>query len=146
MTCLDSSFLVSLYMRDAHSSAAASIAPLASGPLVVTPWAQLETENTFELRVFRNEASRMQADASLQNFRQDLRSGILELRDLPASTFDSARQLSVRFSSSSGTRAGDVLDVAAAQEIGATDFFSFDLQQRAMAQAVGLKLNPMTKP
>ncbi len=143
MTYLDSSFLVSLYVRDTHSLAATSIIALAPGYLIVTLWAQLETENTFELRVYRKEASRTEAAAARQDLQADIRNGVLELRDLPSSAFNSARQLSAQFSSSSGTRAGDVLHVAAAQDIGATNFFSFDLQQRAMAQAVGLKLNSM---
>jgi predicted nucleic acid-binding protein len=40
------------------------------------------------------------------------------------------------------TRTADLLHVAAALELGASDFFSFDRQQRKMAEAAGLKLNP----
>jgi len=42
-----------------------------------------------------------------------------------------------------GTRAVDVLHVAAALELGATGFFTFGLKQRKMAEATGLILNPV---
>jgi len=41
-----------------------------------------------------------------------------------------------------GTRASDLLHVPAAIELGAESFYSFDKQQRKLAQTVKLKVNP----
>lgn len=96
------------------------------------------------LRVFRKEISSRQAEISLDDFTKDLRAGIYALRALPESAFERARQLSRQLTPKLGTRTADLLHVAAALELRATGFFSFDLQQRKMAEAAGLKLNPLS--
>ena len=65
----------------------------------------------------------------------------LLLRALPDAAFERAKVLSRQQTPKLGTRTADLLHVAAAVELGAVSLFSFDLQQRKMAQAAGLKLN-----
>jgi predicted nucleic acid-binding protein len=55
--------------------------------------------------------------------------------------FDKARQLSWRTTSKLGTRTADLLHVAAALELGADYFYSFDKQQRKLAESLRLKVN-----
>jgi predicted nucleic acid-binding protein len=55
--------------------------------------------------------------------------------------FERARQLSRQTTAKLGTRTADLLHVAAALELGADYFYSFDRQQRKLAQSVRLKLN-----
>ena len=55
--------------------------------------------------------------------------------------FERARQLSQETTAKLGTRTADLLHVAAALELGADFLYSFDQQQRKLAQAVRLKLN-----
>jgi predicted nucleic acid-binding protein len=110
--------------------------------LLITTLCQLETVNALGLRVFRKQISSRQAEASLSDFARDLRDGIFQLRTLPEPAFERARQLSRELTAKLGTRTADVLHVAAALELGAEGFFSFDGQQRKMAEAAGLKINP----
>ena len=143
MIYLDTSLLVSLYCLDANSAAAAGVLQSVEEPLLVTALCELEAVNTFGLRVFRKEISSRQAETSLLNFEKDLRDGVFQLRALPEAAFERARKLSRQITPQFGTRTADLLHVAAALELGASGFFSFDLQQRKAAQAAGLKLNPL---
>ena len=108
---------------------------------MVTILGELEVVNAFELRIFRKEASAAQARSSLIDFEKDLRDGIFQLRGLPEQAFERARQLSRSTTAKLGTRTADLLHVAAALELGIDCLYSFDQQQRKLAQAAGLKLN-----
>jgi predicted nucleic acid-binding protein len=70
-----------------------------------------------------------------------LRDGIFQIRGLSDEVFERARQLSRQTTPKLGTRAADLLHVAAALEFGATHFYSFNQRQRKLARAVRFKLN-----
>jgi predicted nucleic acid-binding protein len=102
---------------------------------------ELEVVNAFGLRVFRKEASPVEANSALINFEKDLREGLFQLRGLPERLFERARQLSQQTTAKLGTRTADLLHVAAALELGVDFLYSFDQQQRKLAHTVRLKLN-----
>ncbi|MGB9204105.1 MAG: type II toxin-antitoxin system VapC family toxin [Terriglobales bacterium] len=137
----DSSFLVSLYSADANWPAASRTMAASKGECLTTPLGELEVVNAFGLRVFRKEVSVAQAQSSLLDFEKDLRDGILQLREISDPIFQRARQLSRQTTAKLGTRTAELLHVAAALELGADSFYSFDQQQRKLARAVRLKLN-----
>ncbi len=137
----DSSFLVSLYSADTNWAAASRTMQASAGECFVTTLAELEVVNAFGLRVFRKEVSAAQAQSSLIDFERDLRDGIFQLRGLPERVFERARQLSQRTTAKLGTRTADLLHVAAALELGVDRLYSFDRQQRKLAQTLRLKLN-----
>jgi len=112
-----------------------------TGECLVTALGELEVVNAFGLRVFRKEVSVAQAQSSLIDLERDLRDGILQLRRLPEGIFERARQLSQQTTAKLGTRTVDLLHVAAALELGAGFFYSFDQAQRRLARTVRLKLN-----
>ncbi len=141
MIYLDSSLLVSLYCPDANSAAAAAALRTAKSQLMITTLCELETMNAFALRVFRKEITAAQADSARRMVEKDLSDGVFLLRDLPEPAFVRALQLSRLLTAKLGTRSADLLHVAAAVELGATGFFSFDVQQRKMAETAGLKIN-----
>lgn len=141
MIYLDSSLLVSLYCLDGNSVAAAAALQTARTKLLITTLGELETMNTFGLRVFRKEMTATQADATRRTFEKDIGAGVFLLRALPESVFERAKVLSRQSTAKLGTRTADLLHVAAAVELGAVSLFSFDLRQRKTAQAAGLKLN-----
>lgn len=122
--------------------AAISLLQTINDNLLITTWVEFEAVNAMGLKEFRNEVLAGQAEASLRNFEKAIASGAIELRTLPESAFERGRRLSRQFTPDIGTRTGDLLHVAAALELGATSFFSFDIQQRKVAEAVGLALNP----
>jgi predicted nucleic acid-binding protein len=140
-TYVDPSFLVSLYSLDANSHTAVEAIQASKGDLLVTTFGELEVENAFALRVFRKEISTTQAGASSRDFEKDVRAGVFQLRHLSEQTFDRARQLSRQTTPKLGTRTADLLHVAAALELEAEWLYSFDKQQRKLAQAVRLKVN-----
>ena len=111
------------------------------GECFVTTLGELEVVNAFGLRVFRKEVSATQAQSSVIDFENDLGGGIFQLRGLQEVFFERARQLSRQTTAKLGTRTANLLHVAAALELGADRLYSFDQQQRRLAQAVRLKLN-----
>lgn len=143
MIYLDTSFVVSLYSPDTHSATAAKLIATTRETWLLSSLTELETVNALELRVFRKEVLARQARASLRHFQQDLQGGVFQLQPLPEPAFERARKLSQKTTARLGTRTADLLHVAAAQELGAKGFFSFDERQRKAAQAEGLKINPL---
>jgi len=107
----------------------------------ITVFGELEVVNALELRVFRKELSAAQAKASLKDFENDLAAGVFQLRTLSDQMFTHARHLSQKTTARLGTRTADLLHVAAALELGVDCLYSFDQQQRKLAQAVRLKVN-----
>jgi len=112
-----------------------------SGNRFVTALCELEIVNAFGLRVFRKQATPVEANSALINFEKDLREGLFQLRGLPERLFERARQLSQQTTAKLGTGTADLLHVAAALELGADCFYSFDQLQRRLAHTVRLKLN-----
>jgi predicted nucleic acid-binding protein len=139
---LDTSFLVSLYTVDANSSSAVALMTNSSDTHIITGFVELEARNALQLRVFRKEISSQQAQASWNDLENDVRVGVLELRALPDRVFERAHELSEKTTARLGTRTADLLHVAAALEIGVDCLYSFDQQQRKLAQAVRLKVKP----
>ena len=137
----DTSFLVSLYSPDANSAAAARTMQASKGDRLATTLGELEVVNALGLRVFRKEVSATQAQSSLNDFEKDLRDGVFQLRPLLEQVFERAHQLSRQTTPKLGTRTADILHVATALELSADYLYSFDQQQRKLAQTVRLKLN-----
>jgi predicted nucleic acid-binding protein len=137
----DTSFLVSLYNPDANSVAAARIMQASKGDRSVSTFGELEVVNAMGLRIFRKEVSTAQAQSSLDDFEKDLRAGYFQLRPLTEQVFERARRLSRQTTAKLGTRTADLLHVAAALELSADCLYTFDQQQRKLAQTVRLKLN-----
>jgi len=140
-TYIDTSFLVSLYSPDANSSAAASAMQGSQGEHFVTTFAELELINALQLRIFRKELTSTQAQSSMQAFAEDLRSLTFQLTPLPEQVLERARHLSVLTTARLGTRTADLIHVAAALELKVDRMYSFDKQQRKLAQEFRLKLN-----
>jgi predicted nucleic acid-binding protein len=139
---VDSSFLVSLYSPDANTGLAARTMAERGSTRLVTPLAEFEVANALQLRVFRGELDGAAVRKSLEKYELNLRQGAFRLVALPESLFAKAREIALRATANLGTRAIDVLHVAAAVEIGADTFYSFDERQRRLARAQRLKLNP----
>jgi predicted nucleic acid-binding protein len=137
-TYADTSFLVSLYIPDAHSSEAER--RMASKPVVwLTPFHVAEWTHAVEQQVFRQAASRMEADQSYERFQQHRESGLWVEVALPETVFDVCTQLARLHGARLGVRTFDTLHVASALELKAERFWTFDERQKKLARAVGLK-------
>lgn len=138
----DTSFLISLYGPDRHSSAALAEVRTHRPILVLTPLVEAEFTNAVELRVFRKEWTRAEAGGVRKEFVEDLTSGILRIEGLPEEVFVLARRLSSRHTAKFGTRSLDVIHVASALLLRPSAFYSFDERQRRLAEAEGLTVRP----
>jgi predicted nucleic acid-binding protein len=137
---IDTSFLVSLYSSDANSPAALSGIQGGADVFLISSLGELELHNALELRVFRKEITATQARLSRKNFEDDIQHGLFQLSPIADQVFERARLISLRSTAKLGTRTADILHVAAALELKADSFYSFDRQQRKLAQSFRLKL------
>lgn len=148
MTYADASFLVSLYLRDTHSAAAAAYLFRHRAPLVLTPLQRHELRNALRLAVFRTRTTLLpvtegDARAALTHIDADIASGTLIETPLPwTDAMAAAERLGSAYTSTLGVRGMDLLNVAAAVTLNATTFLTLDVRQRAIAQAAGLQVGP----
>lgn len=139
----DTSFLLSLYTADAHHEKAERLVHRLGLSLVFTPLQQHELQNAVRLAVFRKDMNAQESKAVLDCIQADLRTGFLQETNLVwTELFNISEALSVEHTEALGTRGMDVLHVAAARAIGATDFFTFDGHQKVLAEKAGFKVRP----
>jgi predicted nucleic acid-binding protein len=134
---LDSSFLLSLYVRDTHTDDAAE---RFSGSVLafLTPLNRAEVAHAIRCYVFRQAILPLEADAAWARFEEDRKNRIWAEVVLPLATWDTAIDLAHRFGPTLGIRTLDSLHVACALELHAEQFWSFDARQLRLAEAVGL--------
>ena len=137
-TYADTSFLVSLYIPDAHSREAEH--QMASGPAVwLTPFHVAERTHAIEQQVFRRAAARAEADHSHKRFQQHREGGLWVETAVPESAFDVCARLGRRYGARLRLRTLDTSHVASALELKAERFWTFDERQKKLVREVGLK-------
>ena len=149
MAFADTSFLCALHVPLVHSSKAAAWYRRKSGTLLVSGLVIFEFRQSVRLQVFRHKSDRNigfdvgLADAALAQFDANLQAGAFQLVAVEmADVLDLAERLSHRHTEDGGYRSLDVLHVATAQHLKADKLLTFDLQQRQLALAAGLKVGP----
>ena len=142
----DTSFLLSLYGRDANSPRAAALVARDKPSFFVTEFGEVEFNNAVERLLFsrHGQARWTQNEARAVRDRFDLYSnaGVVQLRPVPNQTWQMAVQLSRQYTAKLGTRTLDVLHVAIALSLRPDVFFTFDKRQWKLAKAVGLRVLP----
>ena len=139
----DTSFLVSLYGRDANSAPAQQMASGFKVPLAFTPFLRHEARNAVRLAVFRKEITAVERQRVVAAIEADVQAGALVDTLLAwADVYTQAETLSANHTEHLGTRASDVLHVAAALALGVKKFYTFDTRQKVLAAAAGLKVKP----
>lgn len=139
MSCyLDSSVYFSLYVTDANTPAAISKTQKATRPLLCTDFAELELVNALGLRLFRRELSASEVKQVLTLFGQDLAADSFRYVSIPSACFRRARDIARQHTPNLGTRSLDILHVASALALGATQFVTCDERQAKLAATVGL--------
>jgi predicted nucleic acid-binding protein len=137
-SCVDASFLFSLYVLDVNSAAASTKMRRAVLPLLLTEVGKIEILNAVGLRLFRKELRPAEAKKVYGLFRQDIEQGVVQVVPLPAAAYQQAEQIARRHTPFLGTRTLDVLHVAGALVLKADAFYTFDQKQAVLATAVGL--------
>ena len=139
----DTGFLISLYLNEATTAAANAAVQTVRHPLPLIPLAFLELRNALYLAVFRKQVDEATRAAAWQRVELDIRNGIYV--EAPLGQLDlheKASQLAQKYTATLGTRTLDLLHIAAAVLLEASQLLSFDERQRQAAEREGLKLRP----
>jgi predicted nucleic acid-binding protein len=145
----DTSFLFSLYLPRPSSAAAAQVFAALPGPLPVTALLLYEFENAVRLAAWMNAQDKHKgfttqvAQTALARLEADIDQVVLEIVpcDLGA-IVSAARRISNTRTWRGGHRSFDLLHIATARYLKAKRFLSFDVAQRKLAEAEGLRIGP----
>jgi predicted nucleic acid-binding protein len=135
---VDSSFLVSLYLTDQHSTE--SRGRIASAPgLWFTPLHNAEWAHALAQHVFRGQLSLSESQRMHARLEEHQRTGRWIVLPVPDLAFDLCAELGRKHGPKLGLRTLDTLHVACALELRADRFWTFDERQAKLAKAEGLK-------
>ncbi len=133
----DTSFFVSLYLIDSHSSEAQQ--RLVHGPaLWLTPLHRAEWAHAVSQHVFRGKISAQEAQQVYKSFEHDRNAGAWLYTGFPEKAFETCVALARVHVARLGARTLDTLHVASAVELKAGEFWTFDERQAKLAEAAGL--------
>jgi len=134
---------MALYGNDSHSAKALSCSQKLSQPLSLSILNEFELENALRLASWRKIFPRTEIEQFQADIQADRAIGRLVIVPCNlAEVLSRARRLSEAHTLTGGHRAFDILHVAAALECKAREFLTFDANQKKMAHAEGLKVNP----
>ena len=134
----DTSFFVSIYVKNAHSTKADLL--LSPGPRpCITPLHFAEWAHAIAQQVFRRQMTTAEANRVHQELQDDRAAGVWPSVDVPETALHVCVDLGRRYGPKLGVRTLDSLHVACALEIKAERFWTFDDRQRKLARTVGLK-------
>ena len=141
MRYLDTSSLVALYFPEEKTDPLIAHLRRRPLPLAFTWLHEIEFTNGLQLKLFRKEASVAAVAATLDALRADAESGVLHRvhASWPA-IFAATLRLSTVHSHTLGTRTLDLLHVATALALSATEFVTGDDRQAKAAAREGLKV------
>ena len=143
MCCADASFLVSVFLGDEHGAEAWRWWQSTRQVLTVSRLALFEAENAIRAAPFCGKCTPAEANAALDGLVRARMEGFIERREIPTRRlYPAAQRLSTHHTGPEVYGAMDILHVAAAQELGAKHFASFDGPQRKLAEAAGLDVVP----
>lgn len=135
----DTSLLASLYVTDANTPEAERALRSLRPVMVLTTLHELELTNALQQLVFRRQITASQASAAQRKFEKNVET-FGPLRPMAGDVFARAVDLARRHTARFGARSLDILHVAAALTMDAEAFLTFDIRQRKMATAEGLRV------
>jgi predicted nucleic acid-binding protein len=142
--CADTSFLFSLYANDAHSRQAVTWVAGCRQPLSISLFNEHELGNALRFAEFRKLIPSGMAASYWAQFETAIAQNRLQMQVCNlAMVLVEAQRLSSTYTLRQGHRSFDILHVAVARHIGATDFLTFDSNQSRLAQAEGLTVPKM---
>ncbi|MBM3857283.1 MAG: type II toxin-antitoxin system VapC family toxin [Verrucomicrobia bacterium] len=143
----DTSFLCALYREQMNSSRADAYLKKLSGRLQVSSLLLFEFRQAVHFQIYLNLKdhakgySEQEGEQMLQDMQSDLGGKVLIV--LPVDWSDVhyiAERLSKTYTKKAGFRFADILHVATALHLGVKEFLTFDLHQKKLAHAEGLKV------
>lgn len=139
MLYLDTSALLKLYVREADSEKVHARVVSQDFPLPVWEIQEMEFINALHLKAFWKEITHEEACTQIELFHGRQKRGLYVFPKIHRSDLmNTFRKLSEK-TPSLGCRTMDVLHVACALEVGATEFLTFDQRQAGLAAMAGLR-------
>jgi len=139
MIYADTSFFVSLYVRDAHSLEADQMLSAGQRP-PITPLHIAEWTHAIAQHVFRRQMARGQGERLHRDFENDRSGRVWPTMPVPEAALEVCADLGRHYGRKLGIRTLDSLHVACALEVKAERFWTFDERQRNLAKAAGLRI------
>jgi predicted nucleic acid-binding protein len=137
----DTSFFVSLYLRDVNLPLARAFLKTHRGALPFTSLQRFELFNAIRVSVHRGNATALKAADAISEIERDLENGNLyEAGLIWPEVLEVAEEIGAAHSATLGARSLDLLHISAAVSVGADLFLTFDRRQHAAARAAGLKV------
>lgn len=137
----DTSFLVALYIDEEQTPKAKEYLNRTEASLLFTPFHRLELRTALRLRVLRREVDSVFLKESFRQMESDLQKGLLYHLALDWNqTMRHAEEIAAAHLLEIGARSCDLLHVASAVALEATEFCTFDLRQTDLARRAGLKV------
>ena len=134
----DSSFFVSVYIPDEHSPAVNRLLRQ-HARIWLTPLHRAEWAHAVARHVFQRNISNLEAQTLFNSFERDRQAGLWVEVQLPEIAFERCIEVAKQNATRVGMATFDTLHVAAALELGAERFWTFDERQAKLARAAGLK-------
>lgn len=141
----DTSLLCSFYRKQRTTPRALELVENYPHPLPVSTLLLLEFRQSvrFQMRLFGKDRSKgfskNEGAAVLRLLQSDLANGVLMMVSPDwADVHRIAEDLSFKYTETEGHRFADILHVATAIHLGAEQFFTFDLNQKRLAEAEGM--------
>ncbi len=143
-TFADASFLVAAFVAvDDHNREAWSWWRQWDAGIIASPLVLFEAENTIRGFPAGGKCSVTDARHGVEGIKRAMMEGLVLQRDIPSKRLIiRSTRLSQQHTGTVTYGAMDILHVAAALELGATTFLSFDRRQRDLAVAEGLLVQP----
>ncbi len=143
----DTSFLYAIYRKQVNSPQAAAFFEKMPEPLTASSRLLYEFRQSVRFQGYlfvqdqRQGFSWTMGATILKTLQADLAAGVLVVASVDWSDVQNiAERLSSQYTLAGGHRALDILHVATALHLGADEFLTFDLNQRALAVAEGLEV------
>ncbi len=141
----DTSFLCAMYRNQVNSIEAARYFSQMPEPLYITSPLLFEFRQSIRWQAFLNTKDsskgfhKTTAQAVLSKFHANIASGAIVVLPVDwADVASIAEHLSAQYTWTKGYRGFDVIHVATALHLGATEFLSFDEKQKELAESEGL--------
>jgi uncharacterized protein len=134
----DTSFFVSIYIKDIHSKNTDELLRSGSRPSF-TPLHAAEWAHAVAQQVFRAKMSIADAQSVHRDLTNDLAAGVWRKVAMPENAFELCAELARRYGPKLGVRTLDSLHVACALELKTERFWTFDERQAKLARSEGLK-------
>lgn len=138
MLYLDTSALLKLYIREQESESVQSTISAQSHPLPIWEIQEAELVNALRLKVFWKDITSQQAEQQIELFQDRRKRKLYFFPEMDRISLMTRFQELSKSTPTLGCRTMDILHVACALEIGATQFISFDQRQNILASQAGL--------